>query len=100
MATDEELTRIHERLDDLFMANGATKSVIERMEERCVGCRKLVDHHQEALHGNGKPGLIERMGAVETGRTDTLSVKSMIAILGAVGTLAATIGAAMGAFVK
>lgn len=100
LVASEELTRIHERLDDLFKASGEVKATVERIEERCLVCRKMVDHHQELLHGNGKAGLIERMGAAETGHTDTLSVKSIIALVGAIGTLAGTIGAAMASMVK
>jgi hypothetical protein len=100
VATNEELARIHERLDDLFKESGEVRAAVQRIEERCGTCRKMVDHHQEVLHGNGKAGLVERMGAAETGRTDTLSVKSTISLVGAIGALAGAIGAAMASLIK
>lgn len=95
-----DISRVHERLDALFGSVGEIKTAIGRIEQRCEPCRKMVDAHQTLLHGNGKTGLVERMAATETGRTDTLSVKSTIALVGAIGTLAASIGAAMAALVK
>lgn len=96
----EDLVRVHSRLDDLMSSNGEIKAAIERIEQRCEPCRKMVDTHQSAIYGNGKTGLLERVAAAETGRSDTLSVKSAIALIGAIGTLAATIGAAMASFAK
>ena len=107
MATDGDITRLHGRLDDLFTANAelqrstaAIQAAAERIEERCLPCRERVDKHEITLYGNGKNGLITRIAATETGRVDTLSVKGVITLVGAIGALAATIGATMGAMIK
>ena len=107
MATDGDITRLHGRLDDLFSANtelqkstAAIQAVTERIEERCIPCQEKVKKHEVTLYGNGRNGLTTRIAATETGRVDTLSVKGVIALVGAIGALAATIGAAMGAMMR
>ncbi len=107
MATDGDITRLHRRLDDLFLANStlqkstaAIQAATERIEERCLPCREKVKKHEITLYGNGKNGLTTRVAATETGRIDTLSVKSVVTLVGAIGALAATIGAAMGVMMK
>jgi len=95
-----DLSRVHQRLDDLFLCNGEVKAAIERIEQRCEPCREEVDTMKILLRGNGQIGLVERIGSVESGRTDTLSVKSAIALIGAIGALAAGIGAAMATLAK
>lgn len=98
--TTDPLTRIHERLDDLFATSASIQTAVKAIEERCIPCRKLVDSHESILHGNGKDGLVTRMATAETGRTDTLTVKAVISLIAAVGTLAATIGGAMAALIS
>lgn len=96
---DTDLDRIHERLDDLFGKIGEIQTSIGQIQERCGPCNAKVQKHDDTLYGNGKPGLVSRVSATETGRVDTLSVKSTITLIGAIGALAGAIGAAMGAIV-
>lgn len=70
------------------------------IETTCPPCRALAQKHEITLFGNGKNGVMTRLAGAEQGRVDTLSVKSVCILVGAIGTLAATIGAAMAAFVK
>jgi len=100
MPSTDEFGRIHERLDDLFGANAEIKGTLGRIEQRCLPCQVMLLAHQETIHGNGKEGLLVRVGAVESGRVDTLSVKSVCTLVGAIGALAATIGAAMGVMMR
>jgi hypothetical protein len=72
--------------------------VIERIDERCKPCSEKVDSHDQAIHGNGRNGLLVEIATLKSGRTDTLSVKGVCTLVGAIGALAATIGAAMAAF--
>ena len=97
---NSELARVHERLDDLLSASNRIENRVNLIDQRVEPLCEQVKSHQVTLHGNGKDGLVERMGVVETGRTDTLSVKSMVTLIGAIGVLAATIGGAMAALVK
>ena len=60
----------------------------------------MVSEHQEALHGNGKDGLVTRVATLASGKVDTLSVKSVCLLLAAFGTLTGTIGAALMAFAR
>jgi len=95
-----EIERVHERLDDLFEANNKLFAGIERIEQRCEPCQKMLARHDTTLHGNGKDGLVVRMTAAEHGRVDTLSVKSVCTLIAAVGALAAAIGSAMAALIS
>jgi hypothetical protein len=94
-----DLDRIHERLDDLFGKVGEIQTSIGQVKERCGPCNAKVNKHEDTLYGNGKLGLVTRMSAAETGRVDTLSIKGMITLIGAIGALAGAIGAAMGALI-
>jgi hypothetical protein len=97
-AKDRDLTRVHERLDDLFAGQAEVKAALVKIAEGCGPCKALVAKHETAIY-NGN-GIHTRLTKVEEGRVDTLSVKSVCVLLGAVGTLAATIGGAMVALVK
>lgn len=106
-AENQALIRVHDRLDDLVDTNDKIIETTARIEnrlnlidQRCEPCRQTVASHQATLHGNGKNGLVERMGAAETGRMDTLSIKSTVTLIAAIGALAATIGGAMAVLVK
>jgi len=96
----QDLARVHERLDDLFAVQSDVKAALAKIAEGCGPCKTLVQKHETALYGNGKAGVLTRIETAEQGRVDTLSVKSVVVIIGAVGTLAATIGGAMAALVK
>ena len=104
-AHDEAITRIHARLDTLFeemqeLAKliGAVREQLAAIIERCGPCQATLQRHETTLHG--KNGIVQQVAVLKEGRVDTLSVKSVIALVGAIGTLAATIGAAMAAFAK
>ena len=97
---DHDLTRVHERLDDLFAGQAEVKAALVKIAEGCGPCKALVQKHEVAIYGNGKAGVLTRMEAAEQGRVDTLSVKSVCVLIGAVGTLAGAIGGAMAMLVK
>jgi len=109
-AKDRDLTRVHERLDDLFAGQAEVKAALVKIAEGCGPCKALVQKHEDAIYGNGKKGIltildsasqtVERLDSAEQGRVDTLSVKSVVVLVGSIGTLAATIGGAMAALVK
>lgn len=94
--SQNDIDRIHERLDTLVTQQAEIAASVARIEERCPSCQRLVEKHESAIYGNGKAGLLTRMASAEQGRVDTLSVRSLLALLGAVGTLAATVGTAIG----
>ena len=96
----DPVTRIHERLDSLFERQGQIAEDVATIKANCGPCRASVSKHESTLYGNGQPGLVTRLTAAEVGRTDTLTIKGVVTMLGAVGALAATIGAAMGAMMK
>lgn len=91
--------RVHARLDDIKDDLGKVRSEIAEIKAACKPCRQQLESHQKVLHGNGKGGLAARMEVVETGRVDTLSVKSVCILLGAVGTLTAAVSAAVASLV-
>lgn len=98
--TEATYDRIHERLDDLFGKVGEIQTSIGQIQERCGPCNAKVNKHEGTLYGNGQAGLVTHIAAAETGRVDTLSVKSTITLIGAIGALAGAIGAAMGALLN
>jgi hypothetical protein len=100
MPSEEDLKRIHERLDDLFAQSGDVKAAIKRIEEQLGPCKADVEKLKGTVYGNGQTGLIARMTAAESGKVDTLSVKSVVTLVGAIGSLAAAIGGAMALLVK
>lgn len=95
--SDPDVTRIHERIDELSAKVAAQTVVIERIDERCKPCSERVDSHQQTIHGRN--GLLVEVATLKSGRTDTLSVKGVCMLVGAIGAFAATIGAAMAAFI-
>jgi len=98
--TSEKLTKIHERIDEIYRTLSPLAEGVAEIRATCGPCKKLITAHQETLHGNGKTGIVTEVATLKTGRTDTLSVKSVCVLVGAIGSLAATIGAAMAAFAK
>jgi len=94
-----ELTRIHERLDQVMEQLGDIKETQATIKVACKPCQDAIARHETTLFGNGKVGIVARMEVAESGRTDTLSIKSIITLLAAVGTLAATLAGAIGAII-
>jgi len=98
--SEDDITRIHKRLDDLFTQVTEITGDVKQIKQRCEPCSKMVNAHQDLLRGNGKrTGLITQLATLKEGRVDTLSIKSVLALVAAltatIGTLAAAIGAAM-----
>lgn len=81
------------RIDELAETLPEIRESLAIIRATCPACRALVEKHDKAIFE--KNGLLTRLTAVEQGRVDTLSVKSVIAILTAVGTLAGAMGAAI-----
>ncbi len=96
--TDTEASRIDERLDKLFAQSAHLTNGVTKLTAQCEQFGKLVESHEETIHGNGKDGLLVDVATLKSGRTDTLSVKSVIALVGSISAMAAGIGAAMAAF--
>jgi hypothetical protein len=104
------LDRIHERLDDLFSQIARIEKSTAIIEQRCLPCQDAIRQHQEAIHGNGQSGLkslvatntsdIAALKLAAEGGGDRLSVRGMVILLGAVGALAASIGASMAAIIR
>jgi hypothetical protein len=109
---DQELSRIHARLDSqsqvLTEVRDAVRDVGAAVREQCAVSRerftafeKELADHKRALFGNGRPGLDDRVTALETmndGKrmqvgTGSISVKAVVAIIVAIGTM---IGGLMG----
>jgi hypothetical protein len=92
-----ELGRIHERIDTLV---GVTKTMGESVAviaATCGPCQKRLADIEQTLDGNGQAGLKQRVGVLESGRTDTLSIRSVQVLLGAIGAfILATLGAVAG----
>ncbi len=100
MPTDEDLKRIHERFDDLCTQTAEVKAAVKRIEDQLAPCKADVAQLKGTVYGNGQTGLTTRVATVESGRVDTLSVKSVVALIAAIGTLAATIGGAFATLLK
>jgi hypothetical protein len=67
----------------------------------CAPHREAIVKLDQAINGNGNDGLKDRVTALEATKpaVDTLSVKAVITLLGAVGALAGAIAGAIGAVV-
>ena len=52
----------NEKRDEIIHA---THAAVVAIQTGCVACRKLVDSHNTALQGNGKPGLVMRVARLE-----------------------------------
>jgi hypothetical protein len=107
------LAKIQERLEQMSLSSARIEMTLGHIQERCGLCQKIIEAHQCILYGNAKAGLITRMATSEaltlaahdtrvtTGAIgDVLSVKSITVLMGAVGALAAAIGAAIAAVVR
>ena len=107
MSTDEqEIFRIHARLDTQSQVlnevrdgvrdvGAAVREQCSVSKERFEAFQKELNDHKKTLYGNGRPGLDDRVTALET-VTDSkrmnvgsgsISVKAVVMIIGAVGTL-------------
>lgn len=95
----DPIERLHARLDDVFDELASLNKQLAVTSERCAPCQLAIKQHAATIYGNGHPGLTARINALEQGRVDTLSVKSVITLLGAVGALAGSIAGAVGGLV-
>lgn len=89
------LERIHERLDDIMRELGDMKAAIREQDAMCEPCRKLVNAHEAVINGNGADGLKTRVGKLEHGRTDTVTLKGLGILIASIVTLIGAIGAAI-----
>lgn len=101
--TSDDATRIHERLDTLLTEQAKANKTLAKVEARCEPCSKMVDAHQKTLHGNGDRGLktevaslTAKVGALPEDSPDTVSIKGMVLLIGA---MAAAIGGTIAALV-
>ncbi len=94
-----DLSRVHQRLDDVLRVVGDIQRSIGAFSERLEAIDKRVVCHDTVLHGNGKAGLVDRMVTTEA-RAGHLSIKALVALFGAIGGLAASIGALIAAILK
>lgn len=94
-----ELNRVHERLDDLLFELQKIATSQAEITSTCGPCKQKVASLDAIVNGNGAKGLKERIGTLETGKTDTLSIRSFGIVLGAVGTLVGVVAAAIGSVV-
>ena len=91
--TTEETDRIHDRLDQVVESNTDIVKLLAEIKAACKPCREMVAAHQATLHGNGRNGLVTQVATVKSGRVDTMSVKSVVALITAVcGGVATIIG--------
>ena len=112
MIDEHEISRIHSRLDatnsTLTEVRDAVREVGAAVREQCAVSRERfqafeneLNDHKKTLYGNGRPGLDDRVTALETmndGKrmqvgTGSISVKAVVAIIAAIGTM---IGGLMG----
>jgi hypothetical protein len=85
-----DLTRVHERLDDLFRETLAVREAIGGLTQRLDALAKTVDSHHTTLHGNGQAGMVTRVVTLEESRP---SIKALLAMLATVVGVAASVGA-------
>jgi hypothetical protein len=95
----DPMARVHQRLDELFGRLDEIGCKVEVIAARCGPCQLAIAKHEQTLYGNGQQGLVVRLAAAEQGRVDTLSIKSVVTLLGAVGALAGAIAGAVGGLV-
>lgn len=101
-----EITRLHERIDDVFHEIQKLSAMQSEMREAqaevissCTPCKAKVASLDLVVNGNGVPGMKERIGALERGRTDTFTIRSFGLILAAVGSFVGALAAAIGGLV-
>lgn len=100
-SVDEKLTKIHERVDSLYDLMVPLTKDVSTIKATCGPCKAMVMTNRETLYGNGKTGLVTEVATLKSGRTDTLSVKSVCILVGTISSAwGAAIGAAMAAFAK
>lgn len=108
MSTDEqEISRIHARLDAtnsmLTQVRDAVRDVGAAVreqcavsKERCEACQKELSDHKRTLYGNGRPGLDDRVVALETTFSEkkkmnvgnsSISVRAVVTIIASVSAL-------------
>lgn len=98
----DDIERFHAKIDMILERIGDLDVKMTTIQERCLPCQTAIAKHSQAIYGNGKEGLLTMVARLSESmpKTEMLSVKSIVLLLGAVGTLAATIGGAMAAMVS
>jgi hypothetical protein len=92
-----EIVRVHERLDDVLFELQKIAAIQGEIAASCGPCKAKVAAMDITLNGNGLPGLKQRLAVLEDSRTDqdTLSIKAILWLLGAIGTLATAVATAI-----
>ena len=94
-----ELSRVHERLDDVLFEIQKIASSQAEITSSCGPCKAKVASLDSIVNGNGLPGMKQRIAVLETGKVDTFSIRSFGVILAAVGAFVGTLAAAIGGLV-
>lgn len=91
-----DISRIHQRLDEMFAKMNDVAEDVAEIKGRCIPCQKAIESLTTKVDGsNGTTGLITRVATLESGRTDTLSIKSVGWLIGIIGGLVGAIGTAI-----
>ena len=93
-----DLGRVHERLDDLFIALGGVRQDLALVSQRCSPCQDALHRHQEALYGNGKEGLLTRFAKWEV--ADATKRAVLTGVGAALCAVAGAAGAILGALLR
>jgi hypothetical protein len=89
----DPLTRVHQRLDDVYEVVTKIRETQATFAAACVPCQGKVANLDLAVNGNGGEGLKQRVAVLEESqpKSDSISIKA----LGAVGILVSAIAAAI-----
>ncbi len=86
---------IDDKLDSLAKSIRRVLLMVQEIKTESTICKTLAESHQRALHGNRRPGLVAKVAELAAlnskSKVDTITVRSVCMLLGAVGTLIATI---------
>ena len=88
---EDDVQKIHERLDRLVSSLNVIKVNVATLTEHCGPCSTMVKSHEVTLRGNGKTGLVTEVAKLADGKGDTLSVSSVCKLVAAFAALSATI---------
>ena len=104
---EDPFAHLCSRIDDVGKVVGGMAADIKVMREKFSACHAVNMANTETLRGNGKDGLVSKVAVLESeaGRMKTadygerISVRSMLALLAAVGAFASIIGGVIGTVV-
>lgn len=77
---------------DMYELMLAIDRKVTEIAARCPGCNDRITTVEQILHGNGQPGIVKEVESLKTGRTDTLSVKSVVWLVASIAAALATAG--------